>query len=279
MLQDIYPQRLNNQYDCVKPTADSRVFFFKDRTVLLSFKDDGVISVPTYDEISQGAESLKIEYIYLFRVDKTNYFLAMTHCRLSMSGYEYKNVTILRSIISQEICFAGATAFHLFNWYRSNRFCGSCGKPLTPDTKERMFRCKNCNNLVFPKISPAVIVAIKNKDKLLMTKYAGREYTNYALVAGFTEIGETVEETVAREVMEEVGLKVKNIRYYKSQPWGFDSNLLLGFVADLDGDDMINLDTEELSLAQWFNREDIPISDDGVSLTKALIGAFKDNKI
>ena len=99
--------------------------------------------------------------------------------------------------------------------------------------------------MVFPKIAPAVIVGVTNGRKILMTKYANREYKRYALIAGFTEIGETAEETVAREVKEEVGLSVKNIRYYKSQPWGFDSNLLLGYFCELDDEgDVIRLDEE-----------------------------------
>jgi len=129
--------------------------------------------------------------------------------------------------------------------------------------------------MIFPKIAPAVIVAVLNGNRILMTKYAGRPYKKYALIAGFTEIGETVEETVAREVMEEVGLKVKNIRYYKSQPWGVDSNLLLGFFADLDGDDTICLDEEELSEADWFERDAMPAHDDGISLTREMMGAFE----
>ena len=111
----------------------------------------------------------------------------------------------------------------------------------------------------------------------LLTKYApapGRN-ANYALVAGFTEIGETLEETVQREVMEEVGLKVKNIRYYKSQPWSFSSTLLCGFFCEVDGDTDITLDTEELAVGEWFDRDNIPVEDDGVSLTREMIGVFK----
>ena len=99
-----------------------------------------------------------------------------------------------------------------------------------------------------------------------MSQYAGREYKKYALLAGFTEIGETVEETVAREVMEEVGLKVKNITYYKSQPWSFSDTLLMGFFCELDGEEDVTLDEEELALAQWFEREEIPAEPDDVSL-------------
>ena len=111
----------------------------------------------------------------------------------------------------------------------------------------------------FPKICPAVIVGVTDGNRILMSKYAGRSYKKYALLAGFTEIGETVEETVAREVMEEVGLKVKNIRYYKSQPWAFSDTLLMGFYCDLDGDAEVTLDEEELALAEWFERDEIPV--------------------
>ena len=118
-----------------------------------------------------------------------------------------------------------------------------------------------------------------NGDKILMSKYAGRAYKKYALLAGFTEIGETVEQTVAREVMEEVGLKVKNIRYYKSQPWAFSDTLLMGFYCDLDGDDTIILDQNELALAEWFSREDIPEVTSMESLTNEMIIRFKNGEV
>lgn len=112
-----------------------------------------------------------------------------------------------------------------------------------------------------------------------MSKYAGRIYKNYALLAGFVEIGEMVEETVKREVMEEVGLKVKNVRYYKSQPWSFSDTLLMGFYCDLDGEDSITLDEEELALAEWFDRGDIPVVPSRDSLTNEMIMKFKNGEI
>ena len=118
-------------------------------------------------------------------------------------------------------------------------------------------------------------MGVKNGDKLLLTKYANRTYKRYALIAGFTEIGETVEETVKREVMEEVGLQVKNIQYYKSQPWGFDSNLLLGFFCDVAEEQEITLDQEELACAEWVDREDIPEYKEGLSLTHEMMLVFK----
>lgn len=131
----------------------------------------------------------------------------------------------------------------------------------------------------YPKICPAVIIGVTDGSRILMSKYAGRAYKKYALLAGFTEIGETAEETVAREVMEEVGLKVKNIRYYKSQPWSFSDTLLLGFYCDLDGDGAVTLDREELALAEWFEREDIPDTASTESLTNEMIMRFKNGEV
>ena len=111
-----------------------------------------------------------------------------------------------------------------------------------------------------------------------MSKYAGRGYTNYALLAGYTEIGETIEQTVHREVMEEVGLRVKNLRYYKSKPWGVDGNVLMGFYCDLDGEDTIHLDETELALAEWHHRDALPIQDDGISLTREMIRVFGEGR-
>ena len=120
---------------------------------------------------------------------------------------------------------------------------------------------------------------IQDGDKILMSKYAGRTYKKYALLAGFTEIGETLEETVQREVMEEVGLKVKNIRYYKSQPWSFTDTLLMGFYCDLDGEAAITLDREELAMAEWFQRDEIPVEPERDSITNEMIIRFKNGEV
>ena len=147
---------------------------------------------------------------------------------------------------------------------------------MVHDKKERMVRCMCCNNMVFPKICPAVIIGVTDGDRILLTKYAGRTYKNYALVAGFTEIGETLEQTVEREVMEEVGLHVKNIRYYKSQPWALSGSLLAGFFCELDGDDTISLQEDELSVGKWAYADDLELEDDGISLTREMILKFKE---
>ena len=280
MLQDIAPHYLENQYQNRKPvTSGSRILHFSGKQVFISRAKDDRLELPTWEEVRElcvmkdrGEETLQ----YLFAVDGSTYFLLMEEEQLpETEQYRYENVRTLRQVISKEVCFTVMTAYHLYVWYRSNRFCGHCGQSVVHDEKERMLRCPDCGNMIFPKIAPAVIVAVTDGSRILMSKYAGRDYKRYALLAGFTEIGETAEETVAREVMEEVGLKVKNIRYYKSQPWGVDSNLLLGFFAELDGDPTIRLDEEELSEAEWFERDAMPAHDDGISLTREMMGVFE----
>jgi NAD+ diphosphatase len=123
-----------------------------------------------------------------------------------------------------------------------------------------------------------VIVGVTNGDEIVMTKYAGRGMHFYALIAGFTEIGEAFEDTVRREVMEEVGLKVKNIRYYKSQPWGVVDDILAGYYCDVDGDTQIRMDRTELKEAVWVKREDVILQPDDFSLTNEMMMMFRDGK-
>jgi len=141
--------------------------------------------------------------------------------------------------------------------------------------KERMLFCQSCGFQTYPSIAPCVIVAVYDQDRLLLTKYKGRAHSRYALIAGFSEIGESLEQTVCREVKEEVGLRVKNLHYYKSQPWPFTDTILAGFYAELDGDDTIKLQEDELSLGVWMNRADIPPEIGKISLTSEMIEAFR----
>lgn len=286
MIQDIYPRIYHNEYLHTQPKGEDLILVFHQNTVLVRFMDDK-LRYPTLNEL----KSFHISCHYLFSIDQRRYFLAAPDsCRydgpvhnekneplpyITLPGYSYENIRIFRTAMSRPTSFAGITAHHLFGWYQTNLFCGRCGHEMKPDHKERMLLCPSCRNMVYPRISPAVIVGVLNGDKILMSKYAGRPYTNYALIAGFNEIGESAEQTVAREVMEEVGLKVKNIRYYKSQPWAFSGSLLLGFFCDLDGSDRITLDKNELAEAGWFKRDEITLTDDHLSLTREMIMQFK----
>lgn len=279
MIQDIVPLKLNNAYHRKKPGNNSRMLGFIDRMIYLKY--DEKIEFLTYEQWTDTLREQRKEIpacVYLFSIGEEDYFLTDITADTQIEGFAFHKMFSVRTMKPMKDVLAAATAWHLYVWYRDNQFCGRCGTNLTHDTLQRMMRCPKCGNLVFPKIAPAVIIGLTDGDKILMTKYAGREYKRYALIAGFTEIGETAEETVAREVMEEVGLKVKNIRYYKSQPWGFDSNLLLGYFCDLAEKAEIQLEEEELSLAEWVDYKDVPDDPEGLSLTREMMVHFRESR-
>lgn len=275
MIQDILPKQYHNEYYQKSPVSNSRIFCFTDNLVLIAKDADNSLCIPEYQELMEitGEEHCQ----FLFTIDEIDYFLYREEEKIQLPGYSFETVRIFRQIEPKDICFAGVTANHLYSWYKFNRFCGRCGTKMHHNDKERMLYCDKCGSQIYPKIVPAIIVAVTNENKILMTQYAGRAYKNYALVAGFVEIGETLEDTVRREIMEEVGLKVKNITYYKSQPWGFDSDLLMGFFAELDGEEQVTIDYNELATAEWFERDKIQLEQDDISLTREMIMKFKNN--
>lgn len=283
MLQDLNFGRLENEFYDRKATDEDMVICVRNNRILMKKTEENRIFYPTVALVRNWAKEnewntwKEEQFRYIFRMQDVNYFLWMGEgADAGDADFQYEDLGQLRQVEIKEICFASYTAIHLFNWYWNNQFCGRCQTPTVHDTRERMMRCPKCGNMIFPKISPAVIIAVTDGNRLLLSKYAGRAYTRYALLAGYTEIGETIEETVHREVMEEVGLCVKNLRYYKSQPWGKDGGVLMGFYCDLDGSDEIHLDENELSLAQWHERDALPAHDDGISLTREMIRVFEE---
>ncbi|MCI5873982.1 MAG: NAD(+) diphosphatase [Clostridiales bacterium] len=307
MIQDILPLHMKNQYEKRLPSRQSRIVAFRDDRILI--KKGEQTDYMSYQELAERCEKSGQEVpamVYLFAVGERDYFLAelpeataetvqgamrdavreacadgmvrdnCAECDLMKNEYEFVRMFEMRRKKPKEQVLIAATAWHLYCWYRDNQYCGRCTEKLMHSDKLRMLKCPCCGNQVFPKIAPAVIVGVTNGEYILMTKYANREYKRYALIAGFTEIGETAEETVCREVLEEVGLHVKNIRYYKSQPWGFDSNLLLGYFCELDDTDEICLDEEELATAEWVHYKEIPEDTEGLSLTREMMTVFRE---
>lgn len=279
MIQDILPRKFKNHFENKEIKEQDNVLIFDDVKMLAKGKGEK-IDFYTYKECMVKE---KRSYIYLFSIDEKNFFLYDNMGQnkevspLLIEKDKWMTMQQIRKCYPKEAIFTAVTGYHLYTWYKDNQYCGRCGSKTQRDTKERMLFCRCCENRIYPKIAPAVIVAVRNDNKILLTKYANRSYKRYALIAGFTEIGETVEETVKREVMEEVGLQVKNIQYYKSQPWGFDSNLLMGFFCDVDQEEQISLDREELSWGEWVEREQVPVYTEGLSLTHEMMLQFKEN--
>lgn len=274
MIQDIAPHIYDNTYRLEPPKEDSYALYFEERqTLLCRHKEE--LDFPRFRDLEALNDDIYENYTYLFSIDGQGFYLVEHINREPLSDFTMENTEIFRNAVPQHLAFAGITGYQLYNWYENRHFCGTCGESLRKSEKERMMYCDHCHTREYPKISPAVIIALTDGNRLLLSKYAGRIYKKYALLAGFVEIGETIEDTVKREVMEEVGLRATNIRYYRSQPWSFSDTILMGFYCDLEGDDQITLDEEELALAEWFEREDIPVVPSRDSLTNEMIMRFK----
>ncbi len=270
MIQDISPERLDNAYRDLVPREEDPVLCF-DQDRVIAALSEGRLAFPRAGEmgVSRGM-------VYAFSAAGRNYFLRPGGGRIP-EGYEHFSLRQLRdlNLTGNLDLFIVYTGFHLWKWYGSSRFCGACGAETSPAHDERALVCPSCGNRIYPRINPAVIVGVKNGEKLLITRYKSG-FRHNALIAGFTEIGETAEETVRREVREEAGLRVKNIRYYHSQPWGIASDLLMGFYCEVDGSTEIHRDDRELGYAEWVERKEIILQPSDYSLTNEMMKRFRD---
>lgn len=175
--------------------------------------------------------------------------------------------------LGEEKFFRMAKAFHLMDWQRSRKYCGVCGSPTHLDDKEFAMRCGKCGELFFPVICPAVIVAVEKEGRLLMGHGVNFPKGRYSVLAGFTEPGESLEDCVRREIYEESHIKVKNIKYFGSQPWAFPHSLMLGFTAEWESGEIVP-QLEELTDIKWFAPSDLPDYYRGISISAKLIEDF-----
>lgn len=273
MLQDLANLIYHNNFSFECPDEKSVCLLYSEQGVFAK-NLNGFLSLPLFSDLS--SEYTALPFHYGFSISDTRYFYT------ALSNDENIGTKLIpsrqyRDMLPKHSAFACCVGESLNRWRISNRYCGRCGKPMQDSPTERALVCPECGNTVYPKISPAVIVAVCDGDRLLLTKYQGRAFKRYALVAGFNEIGESIEDTVRREVMEETGLQVKDLRFYKSQPWVVTDSLLMGFFCRLNGPDRIHLQTDELSEGQWFDRSELPTDHSEISLTGEMIEFFREN--
>lgn len=276
MIQDIEPLLFDNKFFNEIPTSKDWIFVSSNEKILLKKSSVGRYKLPIYSDF----EKLN-DLIYLFKIGSYKMYLLPNENKIHIAGYDlsYQPFGVVFKIFPQWIQFACNTAKHLSNWYRDNRYCGCCGSSTVFKHSERALYCPICKNVIYPTISPVIIVGVIDKDRLLLTKYAHANFKKYGLIAGYVEIGETLEATVKREVYEEVGLKIENIRYFGSQPWGENHILIAGFFADLKGSNYIQLDYEEVSTGKWFYRHELPRELNDTSITYEMIEAFRNNRV
>lgn len=164
-------------------------------------------------------------------------------------------------------------AIQILDWDRNHQFCGRCGEPTVDHPRDRAKCCLRCGMTNYPRLNPAVIVLVRRGDHVLLARGSNRPGGFYSTLAGFVEPGETLEDTVQREIFEEVGIEVDNIRYFGSQPWPFPNSLMIGFLADYAGGE-IRIDDDEIGDAGWFHKSNMPIIPSPISISRQLIDSY-----
>ena len=270
MLNEISPSIFNNKYSHYHEISDEDFLLcYRDNQVLLKKSGDDY-EIPRKKDFIESIESP----IYLFSIN-SNHCFGLVESHMNHASFEFHDIFVLRNLKSKEFAWIGSVGHQLMTWHNNNRYCGRCGSKTELKKEERATVCPKCNLVIFPKISPAIIVAITCNNKILLAK--GKNYKGdfYALIAGYVDVGESIEETVVREVKEEVGLDIKNLKYYKSQPWPFSDSLMLGFTAEADDTQQIIIDEKEIKEASWFARDNLPAHASSISISGDLIAAFE----
>ena len=185
-------------------------------------------------------------------------------------GYEARGVRSLFSVLDPEDLAAAGSAMHVVRWAETSRFCGRCGTTTERVPNERAMKCSKCGLVFYPRISPAIIVLVRRGDEALLARNARFPGAFYSTLAGFSEIGESLEETLVREVKEEVGVAVGNVRYFGSQPWPFPHSLMIAFTAEYAGGE-IRPDGVEIEEAGWFEPDQLPKLPPPISISRRLI--------
>ncbi len=189
---------------------------------------------------------------------------------LDSGNYMVGNLYGILGRVSEEMFALAGRAQQLLAWQRENGFCGSCGAAMSQHAKETAMNCEPCGSMIYPRISPCIIVLVTRGEEMLLARNANFPIEMFSTLAGFVEAGESLEECLVREVKEEVGVDVDNIRYFKSQSWPFPNQLMLGFFAEYAGGDIVCED-EEIAEAHWFKPDQLPTTPPATAISGQLI--------
>ena len=188
-------------------------------------------------------------------------------------GMLFRDLRDLLIEVDESFFAMAGRAKQIVEWHETHRFCGRCGVGTVPCPTELAKKCPQCGMLFYPRLSPAVIVLVRRGDSILLARSPGFPPGMYSALAGFVEPGESIEETISREVREEVGVKVENVRYFGSQPWPFPHSLMIGFTADYAGG-KLHVEPTEIEDAGWFGAGDLPTVPPKISIARAMIDSF-----
>ncbi len=255
---------------------DALIFAFKEQLVLVR-EDNNDCSIPKDSEFAKTGLAAA-RRLYLGNLDKTPcYSVDLDPGTDVPGGFSLIGLRELFDHVDVDLFIAAGHAFQIVHWDRMHQFCGKCGSPAEYASSERAKKCPDCEAVYYPKISPAVIMAVRKGNKMLLARNKKRKLGFFSVLAGFVEPGETLEESVMREVREETGIEIKNIKYFASQPWPFPNALMIGFTADYAGGE-IKVDNYEIAEAAWFAPDNLPPIPGRISIARKLIDSFLDEQ-
>ncbi|MDA8082761.1 MAG: NAD(+) diphosphatase [Nitrospiraceae bacterium] len=213
--------------------------------------------IPRGDEIGGLTDSLLRSH-HLGTLDDSPCYAAEVPAGTGApAGMSFHGLRTLLGTLGEDLFTVAGRAFQVIDWDRTHQFCGRCGKNTEPKKDERARVCPSCDLVSYPDVTPAVIMAVTRGNELLLARSGRFTGSFFSVLAGFVEQGETFEECVKREVREEVGIEIDNLRYFGSQPWPFPHSLMVGFTAEYAGGE-ISIDHEEISEAGWFTAATLP---------------------
>ncbi len=247
------------------PKQGTIFFIFLGRELLLSSESQLPSRVPLH---------LQVVRSFQFGMYGQNACVAVEVEGKIPEGYRLINVRHTYSFLGEEWFRIAGHAYHLLHWERTHLFCGACGNETQRIEQETARVCIQCGHKTYPRISPAIIVAVTQQDYLLMAHAKRYPKRMFSVLAGFVEPGESLEECVQREVKEEANIEIKNIRYFGSQPWPFPDALMIGFTAEYAGG-ILQADEQEIQEIGWFHKDNLPQEIPGkLSIARQLIDAF-----
>ncbi|MBE9182638.1 NAD(+) diphosphatase [Oculatella sp. LEGE 06141] len=192
---------------------------------------------------------------------------------IAPNGMGFKGLRELYGLLDEGFYTLGGRAIQIVEWDRTHQYCGHCATQMTQLPHERAKRCPACGLVNYPRLSPAIIVLVHRGDDVLLARAHRFPPGMYSVLAGFVEPGESLEETVSREVQEEVGIQVKDIRYFGSQPWPYPNSLMIGFTAEYAAGEIV-VEPEELTEAAWFHKHQLPQVPPKMSIARRLLDWF-----
>lgn len=258
----------------ILPKSNIDIYFLFCQDELLVKSEDNKAMIPTVVDI----ENLELNNIqYLGSVSGKNCFCGeLNKDTIIPNNMYFSKLKALTHQLSEDMFWIGGRATQIVNFNNNHKYCGRCGTLTQNVEGERAKKCTKCGLVNYPRISPAIIVAVVKDGKLLLAHNNQSAKELYSVVSGFVEVGETFEDCVAREVHEETGITVKNIKYFGNQPWPFPNSLMIGFTAEYESG-VIQVDGKEIGHANWFSSTEMPLTPDSISIAKKLIEWFTEN--